>query len=441
MASDDSPHAFLTADQLRVGVFVLLDLPWFQHDFALNSFKIRTDDQLRELRALKLARYRFDPARSDPLPGLTPLNDDQAATSSNTRIALDAASTEPTDPGDAVAMDKRQRMVRVQQRRIAIAQVEKAFAKAATVMKSLSRNIYARPQETLDELGALVQDMVTAFLDSPDATLHVMSDKCGGEDVYFHSLNVTILAMMLAKGLNLSPEVAREMGIGAMLHDLGLNDIPDRIARKPASESTTAERNLRATHIDLGVALGRRVGLSAQALAVVAQHHECEDGSGYPLGLKGPEMSLAAKVVALVNFYDNLCNPPDIHRAMTPHEALSYMFAQCRSKFDVQALPLLIRSLGVHPPGSILLLSDQSLAVVTSVNPGKPLRPWVLVYDASIPKDEAITLNLAYEPHLSIIKSIRPSQLSPNVMAYLNPRQRTTYFFDAGGPEEPTGAR
>lgn len=428
--NDDPQAAYLTPDQLRMGVFVMLDVAWFKHSFALSNFKIRTEDQLRELRALQLPRYRFDPLRSDPAPEL-PVAPDLAGAP-----ALDSVQTGPT----AALTDKAQRMARVRQHRNNIDQVEKAFTKAATVMKSLNRNIHARPRETLEEMGALVDDMVTAFLGSADATLHVMSEKAGGEDVYFHSLNVTILAMMLARGLNLTPEATREMGVGAMLHDVGLLEIPDRIAKKPASEASRAERNLRATHVELGVALGQRVGLSAQALAVVAQHHEFEDGSGYPKGLSGDAMERAAKVVSMVNFYDNLCNPADVARAMTPHEALSYMFAQCRSKFDLQPLQLLIRSLGVHPPGSILLLSDQTLAVVTSVNLNKPLRPWVLVYDENIPKEEAIILNLELEPSLSIIKAVRPAQLSPKVAAYLNPRKRVTYFFDTSATDDPNRA-
>lgn len=440
MTSDDLEHAYLSAEQLRIGVFVLLDLPWFKHDFALSSFKVRTEDQLRELRGLKLARYRYDPARSDPLPGLSPLGEDGKENTNSADATMNGMYPGQADASTGVDVDRRQRVAMIEQRRTDIAQVEKAFAKAAAVMKGMNRNIYTRPQQTLKEMGGLVEDMVKAFLSSADATLHVMGDKSGGEDVYFHSLNVTILAMMLAKGLNLSPEIAREMGIGAMLHDIGLTEIPDRIARKPVSESNKAERNLRATHVELGTALGRRIGLSETALAVLAQHHEFDDGSGYPLGLKGTETSPAAKVVALVNYYDNLCNPADMGRAMTPHEALSYMFAQCRSKFDAKALQLLIRSLGVHPPGSILLLSNQSLAVVTSVNPKKPLRPWVLVYDESVPKDEALTLNLEQEPHLSVIKSIRPGQLSPKVSAYLNPRKRVTYYFDSSSTEEQAGA-
>jgi len=436
--NDIADPPYLTADQLHVGAFVILDLPWFKHSFTLNSFKIRSAEQLSELRALRLPRYRYDPARSDlppdapdRAPGPSPIVPDQAASA----IAIEPQPL-VTDPAQA---ERQRRSAANQQRREHVEQVEKAFAKAATIMKNLNRNIHARPQETLLEMGALIGDMADAFLNCPDATLHVMGEKSGGEDIYFHNLNVTILAMMLAKELGFGPELACEMGVGAMLHDIGLFEIPDRISKKPASESTKAERNLRATHVDLGTKLGQRIGLTEQALAVVAQHHECVDGSGYPLGLKEAAMTPAARLVSLVNYYDNLCNPPDLARAMTPHEALSHMFAQCRSKFDARALQVLIRSLGVHPPGSVVQLSDQSLGVVTSVNPKKPLRPWVLVYDESVPKDEAVTLSLQDEPGLSILKAIRPSLLSPKVAAYLNPRKRVTYFFDAGR-SEPAGA-
>jgi hypothetical protein len=102
-------------------------------------------------------------------------------------------------------------------------------------------------------------------------------------------------------------------------------------------------------------------------------------------------------------------------------------------------LQILIRSLGVHPPGSVVQLSNQSFAVVTSVNPKKPLRPWVLVYDESVPKEEALMVNLEVEADLQILKSIRPALLSPKIAAYLNPRKRVTYFFD-GASGAPAGS-
>jgi hypothetical protein len=123
--------------------------------------------------------------------------------------------------------------------------------------------------------------------------------------------------------------------------------------------------------------------------------------------------------------------PADLAKAMTPHEALSLMFAQRRAKFDARALQVMIRCLGVYPPGTVVKLSNDALALVSSVNPAKPLRPWVTVYDPDIPKDEAIMLDLEEEPDINIAKALRPIQLPPEVYEYLSPRKRVTYYFDA----------
>ena len=92
-------------------------------------------------------------------------------------------------------------------------------------------------------------------------------------------------------------------------------------------------------------------------------------------------MSAAARIVALVNRYDNLCDPALPAHALTPHEALSLMFAQTRSKFDASMLNAFIRMMGVYPPGSVVQLTDDRFALVTNVNSTRPLKPRVLVYD------------------------------------------------------------
>jgi len=429
-AAGNAGATYLSAEQLYIGAFVMLDLPWFKHSFTLNNFKVRNEEQLRELRSLKLAQYQYGPLRSDPRPATAPATPDL--------VQATAQAEQATPEQTAEAVVRQQRQALILQRRENVERVEKAFAKATTIVKNMNKNIFSRPKETLEEMGTLVGELVEAFLQSPEATLHVMGEKAGGEDVYFHCLNVAILAMMLAKDMGLSPEQARNMCMGALLHDIGLSEIPDRVVKKSSAEATRAERNFSATHVQLGVAIGKKVGLPAQALEVLAQHHEFADGSGYPRGLKLQDMSQGARLVSLINYYDNLCNPTDISKALTPHEALSYMFAQCRAKFEPRALQLLIRSLGVHPPGSIVQLSDETFAVVTSVNPKKPLRPWVMVYDEATPKDEAILVNLEENTALQILKSIRPSLLSPKVAAYLNPRKRVTYFFD-GSSATPAG--
>lgn len=422
---------FVEPHQLRPGLYVILDLPWFKHNFTLNQFKIRSDQQVRELCELRLERYRIDPARSDPLAlvGLT-----AAAVAAPAAPAVEAASAHVESPQEQARRLRREALAQRQQH---IANVERAFSKAITSMKNLNRNLLSKPAETIAEMGGLVGQMVEAFLVCPEATLHVMGDKVGGEEVYFHSLNVSILAMMLAKDMGFDADSARDLGLGALLHDVGLMDIPDKVLTKDPDDYNNAERGLRQMHVEYGCTIGAKLGLAPSVMAIVAQHHEFVDGSGFPKRLQGAQMTEAARLVALVNYYDNLCNPVNVRKAMTPHQALSFIFAQRKTKFDAKALQLMIRSLGVYPPGTIVHLSNDMLATVTAVNPKKPLRPWVLVYDEKVPKDEAPLLNLEEVGDINISKSIAPGLLPPKALAYLNPRKRVTYFFDGSNPTAP----
>lgn len=424
VASPVAETLYIDPAHLRPGLFVMLDLPWFKHNFTLNNFKVRSDLQVRELRDLRLPRYRIDPARSDP-EALQSLRAQPAPAAAPLAVQPEAPA-----PISAQQHTTQARKRVIAQRQQAIANVECAFGKAVATMKSLNRNLLAKPQETLADMGELVGQMMDAFLESPEATLHVMGNKVGGEDVYFHSLNVTILSMMLAKDMGFDAAIARDLGLGAMVHDVGLIDIPAMVLAKDPDDYNQAERNLRQMHVEYGGRIGAKLGLTPGALAIVTQHHEFVDGSGYPHKLTGEQMTEAARLVSLVNHYDNLCNPLNPKKALTPHQALSFIFAQRKSKFDAKALQLMIRSLGVYPPGSIVHLSNDMLATVTAVNPRKPLRPWVLVYDEKIPKDEALMINLEEAPDITITKAIAPQLLPPKAMAYLNPRKRVTYFFD-----------
>jgi hypothetical protein len=126
--------------------------------------------------------------------------------------------------------------------------------------------------------------------------------------------------------------------------------------------------------------------------------------------------------------------------ALTPHEALSIMFAKLRAKFDPKLLQVFIRCLGVYPPGTIVQLSNGVIGMVATVNTAKPMRPMVVIYDANIPKDEAILVDMERETDLNIVKAIKPAQVPQEVYRYLSPRKRVSYYFDAGKSAQETPA-
>lgn len=418
--SEKSPSSdtFISPAQLCVGLHVHLDLPWTDHPFTFSSFKIKNLEQIVTLQSLGLTRIRYNRVKSDGQPLALPKG----------------VPPEPTPPAsnenDPLYQAKRARIERLLAQQARVAKCEREFLSSARAVKSINQNLFAKPEQSRQDAESLVQAIADSMLTESDIAINLMKDKVGGEDVYFHSLNVTLLSMMLAKELKAPREAIRLIGMGAMFHDVGKVDIPDRIVRK-AEALTKPELTLLQQHCAYGVETGRKIGLPNEALTVIAQHHEYADGTGYPKGLKGTDIFLLARVVAIVNAYDNLCNPVKQSAALTPHQALSLMYAQQRGRFDSLALTTFVRCMGIYPPGTIVVLSNDSVGMVVSVNSAVPLKPTVLIYDPAVPRERAILVELESEPEVTISRALKPDQLPAPIFEYLAPRRRLTYYFDA----------
>jgi putative nucleotidyltransferase with HDIG domain len=284
----------------------------------------------------------------------------------------------------------------------------------------------------------MVGGLLGQLSENEETCIRLLSEKAG-EKTSLHAINVTVISLLLGKAMALDAAAMRELGIGALLHDLGKMDLPDRL-RWSDDHFTSAERQLYRDHVTHGVALAKKMGLSKEAQLIVGQHHELADGSGYPQKLKGEQISVPARIVALVNQYDNLCNPGNPALAVTPHEALSLIYAQSKKRFDARSLALFIRMMGVYPPGSVVELTDARYAMVVSVNSSRPLRPQVIVHDPQIPAAEALVLDLETLPELGIRRSLKPLQLPKAAFDYLSPRKRLCYFFERAREELPSGS-
>jgi putative nucleotidyltransferase with HDIG domain len=424
---------WITADQLQVGVYVHLDLGWMDHPFSFNNFKIKSEDQIRTIRGLGLKKLRWDPAKSDakpippgaaaaaPQPAAPPAEPERATT----------GHEPPLPPVEKASMAAKQaRAERLAQHREQLAKVQQAFVVASATVRTINRNIFTQPHQTIEQSEQLVRQMVDTFLAAPGIAIQVMGEKPGGEETYFHTLNVSVLAMMIGRELGLAADEMNLLGVGCLFHDIGLTEVPSKILLK-TEPLTKAERDFREMHCAYGVDIAKRVGLPLAVQKIIEQHHECQDGSGYPLGLKGEAIDMLARIVCTANYYDTLCNPVNVANALTPHEALSQMFAQQRNRFDPKILQIFIRCLGVFPPGTVIRLNNNVVGLVMSINAARPLKPNIIVYDPEVPKHEAIIIDLDAEPDVSISQAIRPSQLPRAIFDYLSPRKRISYYFDA----------
>jgi HD-GYP domain-containing protein (c-di-GMP phosphodiesterase class II) len=238
------------------------------------------------------------------------------------------------------------------------------------------------------------------------------------------------VSLLLGKAMGIPEDDLVDLGTAAFLHDVGKVMLPDRV-RWLEENFSTAEYKLYQEHVAQSLQLVKGMDLPKTTLLCIAQHHELADGSGYPARVRNDAMTPASRVLSLVNRYDSLCNPSRPGSAMTPHEALSMIFAQQKNRFDPVALSAFIRMVGVYPPGSVVQLMDERYAIVVSVNSARPLKPRIIVHDPGVARHEALILDLEIEPNVGIRRSVKPVALPSAAMEFLSPRQRISYFFEA----------
>lgn len=424
---------YIDTAELRVGMFIHLELGWMSHPFPLSSFRIASAEQIATIRSLGLPRVRWCPDRSEPESAVAPEAAPQDGTATPDE-AIAAAAAPATGnagaaaPESAEAARQRRRRAALAEQREASQRAERQYAEASKALRQTIEIVGTQPARAREQAQQLTRAMLDKMLVARELNIRLLAEGAG-DRASAHGMNVAIVALLMGRSFGLSEPDLMDLGVGALLHDMGKLDLPDRIRWRDES-FTQSELDYYREHVAHGVAHGRKMGLTPGALLVIAQHHEQADGGGFPLRLNIDRMSAAARIVALVNRFDNLCNPAVPAKALTPHEALSLMFAQGQRQFDTTMLSAFIKMMGVYPPGSAVQLTDDRYALVVSVNSTRPLKPRVLVYDPGTPRDEALLVDLETTPGLGIRRSLKPLALPREAIDYLSPRPRLAYFFE-----------
>jgi HD-GYP domain-containing protein (c-di-GMP phosphodiesterase class II) len=431
MTDKDQDAAWVDLADLYIGLYVELDLGWMAHPFPTGSFKISTEKQIDTLRGLGLTRIRTVPSKSDHAP----VSDSQLQAQVHAESLIKKLQQQAAD----LQEQQRVRAQTLAAQQQSLLQCERLFAESARTYRHALTVMHSDPKAAAQMARSAVAGFVNEMLSDGESAIRLLSE-AAGDKAALHPINVTIVSLLLGKAMWLSAAELQDLGVAAFLHDAGKMLLPERV-RWQEDNFSTAELKLFQEHVAQSVQLGKAMELSRPSLLAIAQHHELADGTGFPARIKVESMTAGARILALVNRYDNLCNPTRPGSALTPHESLALIFAQLKTRFDKAALSAFIRMMGVYPPGSVVQLIDDRYGIVVSVNSTRPLKPRVIVHDAGVPRHEALILDLEHAPQLGIRRSVKPVNLPQASLDYLAPRQRIAYFFEQVEglpPEEPT---
>ncbi len=224
-----------------------------------------------------------------------------------------------------------------------------------------------------------IADTVDSIMRTPDAMM--MLTRIRERDAYTaqHSMNVAVLSIAFGKALGLERRKLEELGISALLHDVGKVMTPQEILSKPGPLTTEEYEIIKRHTKDGRDILASNGNLPPGAIDVAYSHHEHIDGSGYPRGLYGHQITLWSKIVSICESYDEITNDSPYKLGDSNINAFKILNANGKKQFDSFLVTRFISVIGIFPVGSIVKMNSGESGIVIESNPGHALSPVVIL--------------------------------------------------------------
>ena len=362
----------LTVAQLRFGMYVAeLDRPWTETPFMFQGFVLQTDEQLETLK--KYCKSVFVDDERSELQG--------------------PARGKPGAPRHKVQVPVER-------------EVERAKAAHADAQASVREVLSAvRANKTLDakRVEQAVSSMTESVLRNPDALMLFSQLREKGDYTHSHALDVAVYMTSFGRFLQLPVEQISLLGYVGLMQDIGKLRVPTEILAK-RDRLTPPEMEQARRHVQHSVDILRASpGLPPQLAELAALHHEREDGSGYPKGLKGRDIGMVGSIGAIVDTFDALTASRPYAQAVSPSTALSMLYKWRGSFFDSALVEQFIRCIGIFPLGSVVELNSGEIGIVIAQNTERRLQPRVMVIrdTSGNPLKPQKLLDLSREPKLA----------------------------------------
>ena len=283
------------------------------------------------------------------------------------------------------------------------------FGKSEQTLRDLANDVKSGRLPSLEKTGEVVDDIVQSMIDNPDAMMWVARMRDEDLTVYGHAVKVALYMVALGRHMGFPKQELSNLGMIGLLADVGKTKLPKALLEKPGMLSPQ-EYTLVKEHVRLGLeALSQEGPLPPDILQGIAQHHERLDGSGYPKGIKGPDIGIYGRMAAIADTFAALITPRVYANPVSPHDALLNLFEWAGTSFHEPLVEQFVQAVGVFPVGSMVELSTKEVAVVLAHNKVRRLEPRVLVltWIDKRPLETPIERNLFDKPKGSDGKPIR----------------------------------
>lgn len=352
----------LTIDQLLPGMYVVdLHKSWLDHSLWIKRFAVRDEAHIWKLKEEGITEVSIDTARGIDLPPspIARINEVERRIKSLAEIKAEA-------PRKVSLGEERRRATRL-------------LGEASGTVSQLMLSARAGQHVDAAHLEPIIGKMMESVIRNPDALVPLARLK--RQEAYASEHAVATAALIIAFGRHQAmpePEIEK-LALGTMVKDIGQAALDSRLITKPGMLSK-AEYSIVQSHVEEGLAVLEATSrLAETSVAVVLEHHERYNGCGYPYRMAGDEISVAGRMAAIVDTYDAMTSARPYRAAMAPSHALRQLYDEGGTQYDPGLVAAFIKTVGIYPVGTLVLLESGHLAVVEQLNPDNMLTPVVLV--------------------------------------------------------------
>ncbi|KGE73942.1 HD-GYP domain-containing protein [Spirochaeta lutea] len=237
----------------------------------------------------------------------------------------------------------------------------------------------------------------------------------GESTIIENAINGTIISYLVGQELALLPHKLQQLSIAALLRDIGMAKIPASIREKQGGLENKELQLIKTHTIHTYKLITKELQFSEDVGMAALQHHERWDGKGYPRGLKGKEILLTGRVISIADAFEAMVSERPYRDSMIGYTAMRTILSDNGRRFDPEVVKVFIRTLGIYPIGSIVLLSDASIGRVVQNHPDAPLRPEIKIMvnteGRQYLKDEGEILDLMQTKGVFIARAVNPKEL------------------------------
>lgn len=339
-----------------------LNAGWMVHPFQLKQMLIAEETQIAVIKASGIQDIYIDTGRGLDVPDAPTAAEAAAVTEREIRSTADDTTV---PPGNSVTMAEE------------FARARRVYSDATSMVREIMSDVRMGKQIGLSQAQQAVDKIIGSVLRNGSALMVICRLREQDDYTFRHSVNVSVLLVNLAKTMGNDMATLRAVGLGGLIHDVGKMLVNPAVLNKPGRLTDDEFTHMR-SHVDQGSLLARQSrGIPKEAMAVLEEHHERYDGSGYPNRLRGEAISIAGRMAALSDVYDAITTERCYHKALSPAEAMRRIFEWSKHHFDPSLTHAFVRSIGIYPVGSLVRLESGFLAVVVEQHEISLLRPVV----------------------------------------------------------------